>query len=64
MAQVRCPTCENKFDTAQTKAMPFCSDRCRQIDMGRWLREQHSVPVIERDDEEVGYDEERAESYE
>ena len=28
--------------------MPFCSDRCRQIDLGRWLREAYSVP-IERD---------------
>jgi len=25
--------------------MPFCSDRCRQIDLGRWLREKYSVPV-------------------
>jgi endogenous inhibitor of DNA gyrase (YacG/DUF329 family) len=25
--------------------MPFCSDRCRQIDLGRWLDEGYSVPV-------------------
>jgi uncharacterized protein len=23
---------------------PFCSDRCRLIDLGRWLGEQHRVP--------------------
>lgn len=30
--------------------MPFCSDRCRLIDLGRWLHEEYSMP-IERDRE-------------
>ena len=47
---IRCPICEKKFDPAESRAMPFCSDRCRQIDLGRWLREAYSVP-IERDPE-------------
>lgn len=42
---VRCPICERQFDQALTPAMPFCSERCRQIDLGRWLREVYSVPV-------------------
>jgi len=25
--------------------MPFCSERCRQIDLGRWLDEQYGFPV-------------------
>jgi endogenous inhibitor of DNA gyrase (YacG/DUF329 family) len=33
--------------------MPFCSHRCRQIDLGRWLDEGYSVPV-EREREEAG----------
>ena len=32
--------------------MPFCSDRCRRIDLHRWLGEQYSVPVERRDDDE------------
>jgi hypothetical protein len=28
----------------QTTAPPFCSDRCKTIDLGRWLDEQVSVP--------------------
>ena len=51
MATIRCPVCEKHFDPAASQAMPFCSDRCRQIDLGRWLREAYSVPV-ERDPEE------------
>ena len=51
MATIRCPICEKLFDPATSQAMPFCSDRCRQIDLGRWLREAYSVPV-ERDPEQ------------
>jgi endogenous inhibitor of DNA gyrase (YacG/DUF329 family) len=26
--------------------MPFCSERCRLIDLGRWLGEGFSLPVV------------------
>jgi endogenous inhibitor of DNA gyrase (YacG/DUF329 family) len=48
---IRCPICERQFDPAESRAMPFCSERCRQIDLGRWLREVYSVPV-QRDPED------------
>jgi uncharacterized protein len=51
MSLLRCPICEKQFDPATSPAMPFCSERCRQIDLGRWLREVYSVPV-QRDPEE------------
>ena len=25
--------------------MPFCCERCRYIDLGRWLDEEHGLPV-------------------
>lgn len=25
--------------------MPFCSERCRQIDLGRWLGEEYGLPL-------------------
>ena len=28
--------------------MPFCSDRCRLVDLGRWLDESHAIPVTKR----------------
>jgi endogenous inhibitor of DNA gyrase (YacG/DUF329 family) len=49
---IRCPICERLFDPAASPAMPFCSDRCRQIDLGRWLREVYSVPVQRNPDED------------
>jgi endogenous inhibitor of DNA gyrase (YacG/DUF329 family) len=49
---IRCPICEKQFDPAGSPAMPFCSERCRQIDLGRWLREVYSVPVQRNPDED------------
>ena len=51
MAILRCPTCQREFDSTTAAAVPFCSSRCRQIDLNRWLQEEHSLPV-ERDEED------------
>jgi hypothetical protein len=44
---VRCPTCNKEFDPQASRTMPFCSDRCRQIDLKRWLGEEISIPYGE-----------------
>jgi endogenous inhibitor of DNA gyrase (YacG/DUF329 family) len=56
MSLVRCAICDRQFDPATSPAMPFCSERCRQIDLGRWLREVYSVPVERDPDEEESAD--------
>jgi endogenous inhibitor of DNA gyrase (YacG/DUF329 family) len=43
---MRCPVCEKEFDPSTSKALPFCSERCRTIDLGRWLGETYSLPVV------------------
>jgi endogenous inhibitor of DNA gyrase (YacG/DUF329 family) len=43
---LRCPTCEREFSPAESTALPFCSERCRLIDLGRWLDEGFSLPVV------------------
>ena len=53
MPSPRCPVCRKAFDLEVSPAMPFCSDRCRQIDLGRWLNEEYSVPVEPDPNEEV-----------
>ncbi|WP_234824084.1 DNA gyrase inhibitor YacG [Bremerella cremea] len=45
MAPLRCPTCRHVFESTYTVAMPFCSERCRQIDLGQWLDEEHALPL-------------------
>ena len=46
MAQrLRCPTCQRPIQwTDQFPHRPFCSDRCRLIDLGAWLTEQNKIP--------------------
>jgi uncharacterized protein len=43
---MRCPICKKEFDAELSTAKPFCSDRCRSIDLGRWLDESYGMPVI------------------
>jgi endogenous inhibitor of DNA gyrase (YacG/DUF329 family) len=43
---MHCPVCNREFDPAQSTAMPFCCERCRTIDLGRWLDEGYSLPVV------------------
>jgi endogenous inhibitor of DNA gyrase (YacG/DUF329 family) len=52
MPLLRCPVCRRSFNSEDSPSMPFCSDRCRQIDLGRWLDEGYSVPV-ERENEDA-----------
>ncbi len=40
----RCPVCDTHIDLERTPTVPFCSDRCRLIDLGRWLDESYGVP--------------------
>ena len=58
MSIVRCPICEKRFESAESKSMPFCSDRCRRIDLHRWLdEEKYSVPVQRKDEDEEFFSE-------
>jgi uncharacterized protein len=44
MSLIRCPMCGKSFDSDESKTMPFCSERCRRIDLGRWLDEGYGLP--------------------
>ena len=45
-----CPNC-GKLRDAQFR--PFCSKRCRDVDLSRWLTGQYAVPVIEENGADV-----------
>jgi len=53
---VTCPICRKRFDPLTSRTMPFCSPRCRLIDLGRWLGEEYSVPAPKRDNDQGGED--------
>ena len=41
---VKCPTCRREIDWSASEFRPFCSERCRLIDLGAWLSEKHAIP--------------------
>ena len=43
-ATVTCPTCGRELEWATAPFRPFCSERCRLIDLGAWFSEQRAVP--------------------
>jgi endogenous inhibitor of DNA gyrase (YacG/DUF329 family) len=46
---LRCPICGKPRDPDYR---PFCSKRCADVDLGRWLNGSYAVPVSEDDDED------------
>ena len=43
-AKVTCPTCGRALEWSAAPFRPFCSERCRLIDLGAWLSEERSIP--------------------
>ncbi|THF61265.1 DNA gyrase inhibitor YacG [Pseudothauera rhizosphaerae] len=43
---VKCPTCGKQVEwKPENRYRPFCSERCRQIDLGAWASENYRVPA-------------------
>ncbi len=40
---VRCPTCGKRGDWLALDSAPFCSARCRLLDLGKWFNEEHRL---------------------
>lgn len=41
---VKCPTCEKQVKWSDSSTFrPFCSERCRLIDLGDWASEKHAI---------------------
>jgi endogenous inhibitor of DNA gyrase (YacG/DUF329 family) len=49
--RVRCPTCQRELDwSEQFPFRPFCSERCKMVDLGAWFAEEHKLPGDPVDD--------------
>jgi uncharacterized protein len=47
-----CPICQKPAaPRPENPSAPFCSARCRQVDLGRWLGEEYRVPEHKPDGE-------------
>lgn len=42
--KVKCPTCQKESEwNSENRFRPFCSERCKLIDLGEWAGESHRI---------------------
>lgn len=54
MIKVSCPICGRRMEgqsLTEWLDFPFCSERCKTIDLGRWLGETYRIPAEEPEDQ-------------
>ncbi len=52
---VPCPTCGKEVVWGEESPYrPFCSERCRLIDLGQWANEGYRIPVDEQEPDQSG----------
>jgi hypothetical protein len=55
---LKCPICQKPVSAGE-EFFPFCSDRCRIIDLGNWASEKYVIPEpLKKDGETEDPDEE------
>ena len=57
--EIRCPTCGKRSQSdsgIRTVFLPFCCERCKLIDLGKWFDEEHRIvePLEERGGDQDG----------
>ena len=44
--KLKCPTCKKEVVYSQENPFrPFCSEKCRLVDLGQWFEEDYSIAV-------------------
>lgn len=49
---MRCPRCGKETVFSGNPYRPFCSERCKRIDLGKWSAEDYRVPSEDKPSEE------------
>ncbi len=48
---VKCPVCGKDVEWKEAnRYRPFCSERCKQIDLGAWADEKYKVSAVDEDE--------------
>lgn len=55
MVKTTCPICSREvLPRAENPTFPFCTQRCRTIDLGKWLGEEYRLVVTSPDEDDDG----------
>lgn len=49
--QIKCPICKKKTTWEENPWRPFCSERCKLIDLGKWATEEYRIEGKEEAEE-------------
>ncbi len=52
--KVKCPKCGKECDWENNEWRPFCSERCKMVDLGAWISESYSISGEDSIDAEDG----------
>jgi endogenous inhibitor of DNA gyrase (YacG/DUF329 family) len=47
---MKCPHCGKEIEDLKQPYRPFCSERCKLIDLGKWISGEYRVPALDKDD--------------
>lgn len=50
--QIVCPNCKKKTTWEENPFKPFCSERCKLIDLGKWASGEYKIEAKDSDSEE------------
>lgn len=50
--QISCPQCKNITTWEENPWRPFCSERCKIIDLGAWVMEEYRIEGKKEEDED------------
>jgi endogenous inhibitor of DNA gyrase (YacG/DUF329 family) len=42
---IRCPECDTVFNYYESEFRPFCSNKCKSVDLNMWFDEEYRVPT-------------------
>ena len=55
--KLTCPVCSKAVQIEKMQdlpSFPFCSDRCRMVDLGRWIDGAYAIPSREAEGKSAG----------
>ncbi|MCE5312886.1 MAG: DNA gyrase inhibitor YacG [Nitrospiraceae bacterium] len=50
--QIRCPSCNTKTTWQENPFRPFCSERCKLVDLGKWAAEEYRIESSTQDEDQ------------
>jgi len=61
IVKIICPICKNTTTWEENPWRPFCSERCKLIDLGKWVSDEYKIPVKSEEEIEGIAEEEKKE---